>query len=268
MKDCQIYDLPTRLFHWVFASMFIMAFLIAKTVDDESIYFSYHMFAGFMLCFAVLLRLAWGFMGTQYALFSSFSLNPLQLFSYIKGVLSGSKEKWIGHNPASSWAAIIMMFLGLGLGVSGYFMTTGQNKEEFEEVHELFANGFMIVAAMHILGIIIHTISHRDMIGFTMIHGCKSHVPNDKAISSTRPFVALIFLMMLVLFGAFLNLNFNKQSGTLNIFGTSLQLGENEENEDEDEGEGEIEKDEEQEMFNQDSMDAGVEIELDDDDEE
>ena len=46
MKKISVYDLPTRFFHWLFASLFIAAFAIAKTVDDESPLFSYHMLAG------------------------------------------------------------------------------------------------------------------------------------------------------------------------------------------------------------------------------
>lgn len=36
MKKKAVYDLPTRLFHWLFALLFLIAFIIAKTIDDES----------------------------------------------------------------------------------------------------------------------------------------------------------------------------------------------------------------------------------------
>ena len=52
-----IYDLPTRLFHWVFAILFVGAFLIAKNADDENSLFFYHMLAGIMLGGLVVLRL-------------------------------------------------------------------------------------------------------------------------------------------------------------------------------------------------------------------
>ena len=46
MRDVPIYDAPTRLFHWLFAGFFTVAFAIANLVDDESARFSLHMLAG------------------------------------------------------------------------------------------------------------------------------------------------------------------------------------------------------------------------------
>ena len=115
MRKQLIYDLPTRIFHWAFAGLFVFAFFIAKTVDDENPVFSYHMLAGLMLGGLVTLRIIWGFLGTNYARFSSFALHPKDLIQYLTGILSGNKKRWAGHNPTSSWAALIMMASALML---------------------------------------------------------------------------------------------------------------------------------------------------------
>ena len=81
MRNRMIYDLPTRIFHWLFAGLFIAAFLIAKTVDDESPAFSYHMLAGLLLTLIVLLRILWGFVGTKHSRFASFALYPKDLLA-------------------------------------------------------------------------------------------------------------------------------------------------------------------------------------------
>lgn len=57
MRNQLVYDLPLRLFHWTFSGLFITAFLIAKTIDDDSVVFSCHMLAGLLLGFAVILRI-------------------------------------------------------------------------------------------------------------------------------------------------------------------------------------------------------------------
>ena len=67
MRQHLVYDLPTRIFHWFFAGLFMMAFIIANTVDDESYVFSFHMIAGLTMTFLVLLRLIWGFVGSSAA---------------------------------------------------------------------------------------------------------------------------------------------------------------------------------------------------------
>ncbi len=230
MRNQFVYDLPLRLFHWVFATLFILALLIAKTVDDESAVFSYHMLAGLLLGFVVLLRLVWGFVGTKHSRFSGFALHPRELVAYFTGIISGDKRKWSGHNPASSWATILMVTFALGLGLTGYLMANGQ-KETFEDVHELLANGFLVVVLMHIAGVALHSFRHQDGIGFSMIDGAKRDTPYGETITSSRPLVAILFMGLVITFAGHLAKNFNSQNRTLNLFGSQLQLGENEENE-------------------------------------
>ena len=99
MRSTLIYDLPTRIFHWVFVSLFLTSFVIGKTVDDESVVFSYHMISGLLLGGLVLWRIFWGLFGSKHAQFTGFNLNPLHLKDYFFGILSGSKKRWSGHNP-------------------------------------------------------------------------------------------------------------------------------------------------------------------------
>ncbi len=125
MKSSLVYDLPTRLFHWIFSALFIISFTIGKFVDDESLLFSYHMISGLLLGSLVILRIIWGMAGTKHARFSGFALNPIDLRNYLVGIVSGSKKRWAGHNPASSWAALSMLIFALGLVTTGFLMTTG-----------------------------------------------------------------------------------------------------------------------------------------------
>lgn len=226
MKRELVYDLPTRIFHWMFAGLFLTAFVIAKTVDDESGVFSYHMLAGLVLSFLVIFRIVYGIWGTKHARFSGFALNPKELFSYFKGILSGSKTKWAGHNPASSWAAILMITLAAGLGLTGYLMTSGPEKEIFEDVHELLANGLIVVAVLHIAGIVLHTLRHKEAIGLSMIDGKKSDIATGDMISSSRAKLAILLVGLLAAFSFYLNHNYDANAGTLQLLGTTLQLGE------------------------------------------
>ncbi len=125
MSSPRIYDLPTRVFHWTFAGLFVAAYTIGSTVDDASPRFVLHMLAGGLLAAAVLLRLVWGVAGTRHARLSDFSLSPAALVGYLRGVLSGQARTWAGHDPASSWAALVMMGLGLGMAATGLAMVAG-----------------------------------------------------------------------------------------------------------------------------------------------
>lgn len=232
MKKILAYDFPTRLFHWSFALLFVGAFLIAKTVDDDNVTFSYHMLLGIILAGVSLLRIIWGFVGSKHARFSSFELNPLSLVEYGKGIFTGKSRLYAGHNPASSWAAILMILFSLGLAFTGIQMAQNSNKEFYEEVHEILSHAFLITAISHILGVVFHTIRHKDMIGLSMVHGEKStEDEQEQGIPNKHPIIAAIYIILVFTLGFKVFANFNSQNRTLNLFGTQLILGESEENE-------------------------------------
>lgn len=227
MRTSLIYDLPTRLFHWLFSGLFLLSFVIAKTIDDESIIFSYHMLSGIMLGGLVFWRVGWGLFGSKHSRFSGFDLNPIELKNYFLGILSGSKRRWAGHNPASSWAAITFFALALGLAVTGYLMSTG-NKETFEDAHEFMANTFIIVVILHVAGILLHMIRHKDAIALSMIDGKKAISEPASGISTSHRFAAALLLALVTSGGIYLFKNFDSQNRSLTVFGQTLQLGENE----------------------------------------
>jgi len=91
-----VHDLPTRLFHWLFAGSFIAAFAIAN-VAEHSTAFPLHMLAGILLGALILFRLLWGLFGTRYARFDSFALHPAQLFEYLRAIFTGGGRRCRWH---------------------------------------------------------------------------------------------------------------------------------------------------------------------------
>ena len=224
MNKKLIYDLPTRIFHWLFSSLFVAAFLITKTIDDDNPFFSYHMLAGLILGQLVLLRIIWGFIGTRYARFSSFALKPSELIGYFKGILSGDKKKWVGHNPASSWGAFVMLGSAMFLAISGILMTSGY-KKLFEDAHEIVSNVFLITVLFHIAGILLHSFRHQDGITLAMISGKKSGSELDTSIVSSKPFTAMIFVLFVFFIVGNLYQSYNANTNELSLYGKVLSLG-------------------------------------------
>ncbi|MFZ3230987.1 MAG: cytochrome b/b6 domain-containing protein [Pseudobdellovibrio sp.] len=243
MKTTRAYDVPTRLFHIFFALIFLGAFFIAKVFDDESAIYPYHMMLGLTLSLVVLLRIVWGLFGSRYARFASYPLKPSQLIKYLKDTFTSKTERVLGHNPASAWSALTMMALALSLGVTGFLMSQHINKEAIEDIHELLAYAFVIVAIAHVAGVILHTLKHHDGIGFSMIHGKKETVPGAVGIDKTYPIVGLVFLALIGTFVFHLNKNYDPSTKQLKLFGSTLQLGGDEKNESK--GEADKEGDEE-----------------------
>jgi cytochrome b len=226
VNKVKVFDLPTRIFHWLFVALFIFSFIIAKTVDDDSPVYAYHMLAGFILAILVCLRVVWGFVGSRYSRFSSFRFSLKELKQYFSSIISTKGKQYIGHNPASSYATLGMLGFALGLALTGILMSKGINKHFFEEVHELCAGGLLVTAILHVSGVVLHQIKYRDGIHFSMLSGDKYSQEDKVGIKSSRPILALFFVGLIIALGPCLNHAYDQNTQRLNILGVYLELGE------------------------------------------
>ena len=187
------WDLPTRLFHWTLAGLFIGAFAVAHLADEHTPAFAIHMLLGIILLAALAFRLAWGFVGSRHARFGSFLYSPAALLRYLQDAFARRDRPTAGHNPGSSWAIYGMLLLPLALVTTGIL---SQPKQEFfEELHGVL--GWVMVAAVaaHLAGLAFHTWRHREPIALAMITGRRNGDPAD-AIGSSHPVAALVFLVV------------------------------------------------------------------------
>lgn len=238
MQKVNSYDFPLRIFHWLFAILFSTSFVIAKFIDDESILYAYHMISGILMLILIIMRVFWSFLGEKSSRLSSYKLNPRDLIQYMSSVVSGHSKRYLGHNPASSFAAILMFLFTIALVGTGFMMVLRVNKHFFEEVHEIVAHGFLIIVIIHIGGVIIHQLFHQDGMITSMITGHKKSIEGEDGIKSSRYFAGVVFIIFFLISGLYLNSQFNPQTGVLTLAGKSLQLGEAEGNEGEHEGKG------------------------------
>lgn len=220
-----IWDLPTRLFHWLLALGFSAAIVIALAADDESPIFPYHALIGLTIALMVVLRVLWGLVGSRHARFTSFALSPRAMVAYVSQALRGGDARHAGHNPATAWAALVMLALILGLGVTGFLL--GQGNESLKELHEVLAYAMVGVVGLHILGVALHTLRHRENITASMIVGRKEADPGA-AIASPRYLSALVFLGLSGVWAAGLWTSYDAATQTtrLPLLGASVRLGE------------------------------------------
>lgn len=225
MKRILVWDLPTRLFHWLLAGGFIAAFVIANIAGHKDDVFPVHMLIGLGLGFIVILRLVWGFVGTRYARFRSFLFGPKAVIGYLRGVATGTGERHVGHNPGSSSAIFAILALVLGLVVTG--VLAGDGSHTAEEIHGVLATVLLIVTIIHVLGVIIHTWRHRENIAASMVVGHKEGDP-AAAIPGAKPVVGLVFLLLTGLWAWGLGAGYDgtTRQVTLPVVGQTLQLGE------------------------------------------
>lgn len=185
-----VWDLPTRLFHWLLAASFAVAYLSA----EEANWLAVHVFAGYLMLGLLGFRLAWGFAGGRYARFSSFRFSLREGFGYLKQVLAGTAKRHLGHNPAGSWAVYLLLGLAFLAGLSGLITLAGQEGEgplaawvpygsagAVKEVHEALVNAMLAMVILHLAGVALEGWRHRENLARAMLSGSKDGTPEAAA---------------------------------------------------------------------------------------
>ena len=180
-SDITVWDRFVRLFHWLLVAAFFTAYL----VEDELL--GVHAWAGYLVFSLVVLRIAWGFVGSRHARFADFVRRPTATIGYLKSTLAGKARRYLGHNPAGGAMVIAligslltttvlgMLLLGSdpGNALYGLVSALGPDKEALEETHEFFANFTLALVGLHVAGVLFSSLSHRENLVRAMITGRK-----------------------------------------------------------------------------------------------
>lgn len=188
-----VWDLPTRIFHWLLVLAFSGAFL---TFDDNR-YLYAHVYCGYTLLALLLFRFVWGVVGTHYARFRTFAHDWPSVYAYLQGLLNGSAARHIGHNPVGGWAIFLMLALGLLVSITGLLVLGGEEAHgplrhivsydvgiAAREFHELFAWSMLALVAIHIAGVAVESLLHKENLVWAMLSGRKAAVANHAGVSS------------------------------------------------------------------------------------
>ena len=168
-----VWDIPTRFFHWLLALSFAGAFVTAESERYRDV----HVMLGYMVLGLVAFRLIWGFIGTRYARFWSFAYGPRSVLTYVKSLLTRSPQHYLGHNPAGSWAIYALLALSLLAGASGYAAYNDIGGHWMEDMHEALANLLLGLVFVHIAGVLVGSVLHRENLVRAMVTGYKSPQP-------------------------------------------------------------------------------------------
>jgi len=147
----------------------------------------------------------WGFVGSRYARFSDFVRSPIVALVYFRDLLYGRARRYVGHSPAGGAMVITLLIClaatvatGLvaygeeGKGPLAAAMVTGGdvNRHEAEhhsrgsasgeqtesvvgELHNLLANLTLALVIVHIFGVAVASVVHRENLVLAMITGRK-----------------------------------------------------------------------------------------------
>ncbi len=202
-----VWDIPTRIFHWLLVASFIVAYLTSETEKLRD----WHMVSGYLLAGLILFRLVWGVTGTKYARFRDFVRGPAAVLDYLNGLFSNESKHYVGHNPAGAIAIVLLLTCGLGMGVTGWLLFNDLGGSVIEEGHEALATFMLTVVIVHVLGVMLSSILHRENLVRAMVTGYKF---GDKSLGIKYQH-ALLGLLLLT---GFLYVGHALFSGALPLF--------------------------------------------------
>lgn len=182
-KEIKVWDPLIRLFHWGLVGAFVIAWLTAE--DDFA---DIHVVAGYTIFALVAVRLVWGVIGTRHARFSQFVTHPREAWGYLTDLVRFKARHYIGHNPAAAWMILaLLLFLTL-TGISGMMLYGAEEQagpmatlmapfgaweDGLEELHEFLAGFTLALVGLHVAGVLVSSLAHRENLIRAMITGRK-----------------------------------------------------------------------------------------------
>lgn len=100
----RIWDLPTRLFHWLLAAAVIALVVTAKIGGNAM---NWHLLLGHGVLALLLFRLLWGLVGGRWSRFASFIHAPSTLLRHLRG--QGRTGDSAGHSPLGALSVFAML---------------------------------------------------------------------------------------------------------------------------------------------------------------
>ncbi|MBU0622717.1 MAG: cytochrome b/b6 domain-containing protein [Gammaproteobacteria bacterium] len=190
-EGIRVWDVPTRVFHWTLVLSFCGAFLTSESERYRDI----HVMLGYTILGLIVFRLLWGFIGTRYARFDSFLFTPGEVLGYVSDMVKGKARHFVGHNPAGSVSIWLLLLLAAGSGVSGVLLFQDIGGDAMEELHEVLSFGMLAVVAVHVAGVVVSSILHRENLLRAMITGTKS---SEREQGAERSYIWLGVIMLAV----------------------------------------------------------------------
>lgn len=149
-------------------------------------------------------RLVWGLVGSRYARFAQFLKGPGETLGYLGDMARRRERRYLGHNPAGAAMIVALLVTLSGTALTGWLMedesrlamlpsipaivapawadddgdereygVRGEAEGPLKEVHETLANLMLLLAALHVAGVVLASFRHNENLSRAMVTGDK-----------------------------------------------------------------------------------------------
>jgi len=177
LQSVRVWDLPTRVFHWLLALCIVGSIVSAKTGGNAMVW---HFRFGYVVFTLLVFRLLWGLVGGHWSRFATFLYAPSTTLRYLRGQSRPDELLDVGHSPLgafSVFALLVILALQVGTGLfaddeisnTGPLIkfVSGSTSLMLTKWHKTFGQGLIItLVLLHIGAIVFYRVKkNRDLVG-------------------------------------------------------------------------------------------------------
>lgn len=177
-KKIRLWDLPTRLFHWLLV-LCVLAAVVSGQLGGNLI--DWHGRIGLLIVGLLVFRLVWGIVGSTYARFRQFVPTPARIKAYLRGEWRGE-----GHNPLGALAVFGLLGLLIAQVLTGLFsnddiafvgplfdLVSKNLSNRLTGIHHLLSNLLIALVVLHVAAIVFYARVKKQSLVKPMITGWK-----------------------------------------------------------------------------------------------
>ena len=184
LRAVRVWDLPTRLFHWVLALAVVGSVVTAKIGGNATVW---HFRLGYLVLGLLLFRLVWGVVGGHWSRFATFVRGPGTVLRYLRGQTRPGEHLDVGHNPLGAGSVLALLTIlavqvGTGLIADDEIASVGPLNRFVDTATGLAATAWhktggqwiiIGLVVLHIAAIVFYKVRHgKDLVG-PMVRGDK-----------------------------------------------------------------------------------------------
>lgn len=184
LRPTRVWDLPTRLFHWLLAACVIGSVISAKIGGNAM---EWHFRLGYAILTLLVFRILWGLVGGRWSRFASFIYSPATLLRYLRGQAGAQEHLDVGHSPTGALSVfallgVLLLQVGTGLFADDEIANTGPlikfvsgaTSSLLTSWHKTFGQGLIItLVLLHVAAIVFYRVRKRQSLVRPMIIGDK-----------------------------------------------------------------------------------------------
>lgn len=193
----RVWDIPTRLTHWLIVVLVALCWWTAETGRLE-----WHRWGGYSLLGLLIFRIYWGLVGSSTARFAGFVRGPRAIVSYLRGGWAAVP----GHNPLGALSVVALLLLlvaqitlglfavdidGIESGPLSLYVSFEAGRVASHWHCDLF-NVLLGLIALHLIAVAWYVFVRKQPLVAAMVHGERDYPEPRPASVQTASVLRLV----------------------------------------------------------------------------